>query len=263
MHDNIPDSVKVDARSLGVDLVTFTELPDCFGLAWDVPTEEICQACPARTECFTIFPRTIARVRKEAGKDIALEDLAKKLETSTQAVLLALGGSAEGSIDAMLEVVPPTKPANKKVRKKRAGKKAGKKRPPPGEKKDPPLSNQPEVLDDEGGGPVCQACGGEGEKNDEPCPVCTGVGHQEAGAVSTDATTADPGPSAASTAEEPPLETTPPDSGPPEESESTQGIVEYPKIAAAQVGRLQVLLERGFTLTEALTRVGFDVIAAG
>lgn len=309
MHDNISDSVKVDARAVGVDLVTFTEIPDCFGLAWDVPTEEICQVCPARTECFTIFPRTIARVRKETGEDVGLEVLAKRLETSTQAVLLALGGSTGGSIDAMLEVVPPTKPAaKKKVRKKatkKAGKKTGKKKPPPAEKKDPPLSDQPEVLDNEGGGPVCQTCGGKGEQNDEPCPACTGVGHQEAGAAPLTEETAHPiqvrhdaeaggcvahvhttagvcensechweafavappqgpPPTGAQTEEEPPAETAPLEPQTlRDHTKSAEGVVEFPRIAAAQVGRLKVLLERGFTLTEALTRAGFDVIDAG
>lgn len=254
MHENIKESVKIDAKAVGVDLVTFTELDECFGIAWDVPSQEICQVCPARTECFTVFPRTVGRVRKEIGEDASLDVLAKRLDVSTQAVLLALGGSVDGSIDAMLEVVPPTKPAKKKTRK-RAGKKTGKKNPPP-PKAEESLSDQPEVLGNEGGDPVCQACQGTGGSGDEPCSACTGVGHQEAGSTPPDAPALEPAPGPA------------PESGPqaPQavaDPESTQGVVEYPRIAAVQVGRLQVLLDRGFTLTEALTRVGFDVVDAG
>ena len=231
-------------------------------IAWDVPNENICKECPARTECFTVFPRTVGRARKELGKDAPLETLAKTLEVSTQAVLLALGGSVDGSIDAMLEVVPPTKPAKKKKKTtKKISKKKTKKKPPP--KKDSPLSDQPEVFEDEQGGPVCQACGGTGGSSEEPCPACSGVGHLGAGGgEAPPVATEEPAESPPGEPQEEFPEANDAEPGPeaPKPEGGAGGFIEYPRIAKSQVGRLQVLLDRGFTLTEGLPRVGFAVI---
>ena len=80
------------------------EAAPCFGLYWDVPSEEACQSCDGRVPCLEKFAvQTVPDKRAELGANATRDELARVLEVSEEAIDQAVAHLAK-KLDSVVEV---------------------------------------------------------------------------------------------------------------------------------------------------------------
>lgn len=90
---------------------------ECFGEFWDHPKEDTCKGCPGQQGCFKKFHKeTLPAMQKKLGGDATLVQLAKALDVSQEAVLVAMNKQTPSSVvpqaSPPVAVPPPSLPSN-------------------------------------------------------------------------------------------------------------------------------------------------------
>lgn len=82
----------VETRKRG-EVMTDPNRPECYGLFWDVPNEEVCRGCGGQQGCFNTFAterlQELLKSNPMAAADASLKLLVDLLEVSPEAILLA------------------------------------------------------------------------------------------------------------------------------------------------------------------------------
>lgn len=80
------------------------EIPECYGEFWDFPKEDTCKGCPGQQGCFQKFTaETFPNMQAKLGPGATLAQLAKALDVSQEAVLVAMNQQSRSA--------PPPAPA--------------------------------------------------------------------------------------------------------------------------------------------------------